>query len=69
MLVPFVSLDQKSDVVPHFNHLDLMNEIVTLTMPSASHDAIASTKYIILPKKVTLHVILLILTKNLHWGY
>ena len=39
VLAPMVSHDPKSYVEPHFNHLDLRNAVVPLTMPSVSCDA------------------------------
>ena len=39
ILMPMASHDQKSHVALHFDHLDLRNAMVLLTMLSTSHDA------------------------------
>ena len=50
---------QKCDVVNCFNHIDVMNAVVILTMPWTSHDADA---IVISLKKAILHVVLRVLT-------
>ena len=46
VLVPMVSLDQKSHATCHFDHLDCRNSIVLLTMPSTWHNADTNTNAI-----------------------
>ena len=48
--VPMASHEQKSYVMPHFNHLDLRNAMVPLTIISALCDASASSNGITWPK-------------------
>ena len=50
MLVPVsvTSHDQKNDVAPHFNHLDLMNAVVSLVMLLTLCDANAGTNHLYL---------------------
>ena len=52
--------DKKSYVANCFSYLDLMNTVMLLTMPLASHDTYASSKSHT-SEKVILHVILIIL--------
>ena len=40
--VPLASHDQKGHLLPHFDHLDIRNSVMPLTMPSASHVAHAN---------------------------
>ena len=44
-LVLMESQDQKGQVAPMFDHLELTNAVVPLTILSASHDANARTKF------------------------
>ena len=45
-LVPMVTHDQENDITPCFDHLDLTNAVVSLTMLSASCDVDAGTSAI-----------------------
>ena len=52
VFVPMTSHDQKCNITSHFSHLNLRNEVVPLTVLSASHDAYASTNGFTLPKSL-----------------
>ena len=44
--VPMESHDQKGNLAPHFDLLELANAVVSLTILSALHDASSGTKCI-----------------------
>ena len=58
----------KNFIVLCFNHIDLMNTLVLLTMPLASHGVDAGAKCQ-MTEKVMLHLILIILNLQMQWYY
>ena len=51
LLMPMELHDQKSHIVPHFNHLDVRDAMMPLMVPSGSPDANASANGITWPKR------------------
>ena len=45
-----MSCGQSSDIAPHFDHLDIVNEMEPLTTPLVSCDADGSASHVTLPK-------------------
>ena len=61
--MPVVSHDERSHVVPHFDHLDLRSSVVPLMTLSALHDAYTDASGI--TWEVMLHLISIVLTKGI----
>ena len=60
-------MTKKSHVALHYYCLELINGIMTVIMPLALCDANACTEWITRPKKVMLHIISVIFTKQMQW--
>ena len=52
MQVAILSHDYKSQDAPHLDHIDLVNAMLSLTLPLASHKANTGTNGVKLPNKL-----------------